>query len=414
VRGFARVTEIVERTRGMFPLTVRGGLVAALAALALSNVAYASLDFVVLALGYAALGLVGLSLVAVLIGAFALKMKVAPPTGEARLLTGRFLPTDFRLPSLRYLPLVEVDVELVSPRFDRRDDGQGEAVCARHRGVFPDVARDVVVRDAFGLAELRVRLRGGAFRALPHLGKLEPSVSLLSVSAGDEDAHPLGTMEGDRIELRRYVAGDPARFIHWKIFARTGELVVRVPEYAIKSADRVAVYFVAGEGDEASSAVTLALARTADLESRVVLGCDGTEEPIRSIEDAERAVVSSYGHRGPTGVDAFMRRVDAAGPAALVLVLPAIAGPWLGAAIDLVRTRPGGARVLIGVDGMERKGSSFVERVMFRTEAATSTTSGDEVAKVVKAVRASGAEVILIDRVSGRLLDDLLGRQRAA
>jgi hypothetical protein len=395
-------------------LTARGALVAALSALALSGVAYESLDFVVLTLAYAGLGLVGLCLLAVLIGAVVLKGKVAPPAGEARLLTGRFLPTDFTLPSLRLVPLLEIDVELMSPKFDRRDEGRGETVRARHRGVFEEVVRDVVVRDAFGLAEMRVRLRGGAFRALPHLGKLEPSIALLSVAAGDEHAHPLGTMEGDRIELRRYVAGDPARFIHWKIFARTGELVVRVPEYAIKSADRVAVYFVAGEGDEASSAVTLALARTADLGSRVVLGCDGTEEPIRSVEDAERAIERSYGHRGPTGVEAFMRHVDAAGPAAMVLVVPAVAGPWLGAAAELVRTRPGGARVLIGLDGMQPSESSFIERVMFRAEPSTSAASIEEVAKVVSALRRAGAEVISIDRPTGRMLDELVGGRRAA
>ena len=54
--------------------------------------------------------------------------------------------------------------------------------------------------------------------------------------------HPVvghGMLEdGDRIELRRYVPGDSARFIHWKVFGRTRKLMVRVPERALSRARR--------------------------------------------------------------------------------------------------------------------------------------------------------------------------------
>jgi hypothetical protein len=409
-----RVIEILGRLRGVFPLTTRGALIAALAAFALMRVAYESLDFVVLTLAYSALGLVGLGVLAVIVGAFVMKVKVAPPVGESRLLTDRFLPTEFGLPSTKLWPLLEVDAELTAPRFERREDDGRELVRATHRGLFAETVREIVVRDAFGLAELRFPLRGGGLYALPHLGKLEPSVALLSLSVGDDFAHPHGTPDGDRIELRRYVAGDPARYIHWKIFARSGELVVRMPEHAIKSADRVAIYFIAGEGDEPSSAVALALARSSDLESRVIFGCDGTNAPIRSVADAERAITQSHGHRGSPGAEAFMKRVDAQGPAALVLIVPAIPGPWLGAATELVRARPGGARILVGIDGMEDETSSFFERVMLRRDRSARATSSEGVAKVAATFRAAGAEVILLDRVSGRMLDALPRRRAAA
>ncbi len=417
VRGMVRVKRILGRLRGYFPLTLRGVLVAGVAGVALSEVAYRSLDFVVLTLAYAALGLVGLGLAVVLLAALVLRgRRAAAHLGESRLLTDRFMPTDFGLRRPRFVPLLEMDVALRSPRFERREEDGRELVRASHRGEFLEVERSLVLRDAFGLAEIELPFRGGALYALPHLGKLEATVAQLSMATGTDLAHPHGAPEGDRVELRRYVVGDPARYIHWKIYARSGELVVRMPEHAIERADRVAVYFVAGERDEASAALTLAIARSSDLADRVILGCDGAEaRRLRSIEEVERAVARSHGHRGGTEVVHFVREVDRSGPAALVLIVPPVGGPWLSSALEVVRGRPGGARILVGIDGMDVEKPSLIERVVFRSDdERPGAASPSEVRTVVSAFQAAGADVVVIDRTTGRALTEVPTRRKAA
>ena len=72
----------------------------------------------------------------------------------------------------------------------------------------------------------------------------------------------MGLEDGDRLELRRYTAGDPVRFMHWKVLSRTRKLMVRTPERALSVARRMAAFLIAGERDDASAAAArLALER---------------------------------------------------------------------------------------------------------------------------------------------------------
>ena len=131
------------------------------------------------------------------------------------------------------------------------------------RGRFERIERRVTVSDPFGLS--RVMLHFAEPRAvdvLPRLGGLRHLPSLSALASGDAMPHPMGLEDGDRIELRRYTAGDPARFIHWKVLSRTRKLMVRTPERALSVARRMAAFMIAGERDDASAAVArLALER---------------------------------------------------------------------------------------------------------------------------------------------------------
>ena len=86
----------------------------------------------------------------------------------------------------------------------------------------------------------------GPIEVLPHLGGIRRLPVLTSLTGGEEFPHPMGLEDGDRVELRRYVPGDSARFIHWKVFGRTRKLMVRVPERALSRARRTVAYLVAG------------------------------------------------------------------------------------------------------------------------------------------------------------------------
>ena len=76
--------------------------------------------------------------------------------------------------------------------------------------------------------------------ALPRLAGLSRMPALSSLASGDAAPHPMGLEDGDRLELRRYMPGDPARFIHWKVLSRTRRLMVRTPERALSLARRTA------------------------------------------------------------------------------------------------------------------------------------------------------------------------------
>jgi len=244
-RWLARVGAFARRLADLFPWTPLGLLVGGLSTLALWHYAYGKLDLVVLVLGYGAAALVALATAFTLSATIGVKWVlrrrrvVASEAREHAFETARFVPTDFLMPSFRFVPLVRLRWSWESPAdFDVTSEPElgraRERVRTRARGEHRGVARRVVIEDVFGLTRLAVRARDPEVRleVSPHAGKLGRLPRLLAFSGGSDWPHPMGVDEGDRMELRRYAPGDPARFIHWKIFGRTRKLVVRMPERA--------------------------------------------------------------------------------------------------------------------------------------------------------------------------------------
>jgi hypothetical protein len=405
-----------RRGADYFPLTPLGLMLGLGAAAALQYLAYAQLDLVWLVVGFAALGLLGLSVVAVAIGALWMKLatrararsEVARRTTE----TGAALPTGFEAPSLWFLPLVQITWTWEAPERARvsiasRRRRLREEVTLGERGQVRGVRRRIEVGDAFGLARLAIRQHDPVeLTVLPHTGKLGEAPVLVSLSGGDDRPHPMGVEDGDRVELRRYVPGDPARFIHWKVFGRTRRLMVRMPERALSPARRTVAYQVAGHDDDASAAAARVAAETGSFGADFRFGADGAPRETARIDEAVEMIVRSAQHRevGGRALEGFVRRVEQTGPASLIVFAPARPGPWLAPVVATLRPRFARSRVVIATDGIDAQPPEPLWRRLLTLPRLRAGTPARELEQVIAALSATRAEVIVLDRRTGRRL----------
>lgn len=403
----------VVRIRELFPFTVLGIAASALAAFALRALAFGELDLVALVLGWGVVGLIAASCLLVVVSAIvlALLLRRAPVGGAVRGETRMWIPTGSSFPTLRFVPLVGVDARIVEPigierRLEPVDGRYVEQIELERRGIHERLERRVTVGDVFGLA--RITLRHTELRTVfvqPHLGRLGTMPTLRSLATGDALAHPSGLPEGDRLDLRRYAPGDPARFIHWKIYGRTRKLVVRVPERAIAPSRRVVAYLVAGPGDEASAAAALAAVRFGAFGDDWTFGADASPRPTSDVDEATTYVVRSIGavEHGARDLDAFLRSVEREGPTSLVLFVPPRPGAWLDRVVSASRPRGTPLSVVIGVDAIDDVAPpNLVRRIL--TGAPAGVGARAELEAVRSRLASAGADVIVVERPTGRVL----------
>ncbi len=405
---WARVRRLAE----LFPWTPLGLALGFGAYAAVRLLARAQLDLVWLVVGYVGLGLALLSPLAVLLCALWLKLRGSlPHAGEALVLeTGTFAETGFALPLPWYLPLIQLRWDWVAPAGVRVEQRRArgalrEWVQAAERGRFERIERRLFVADPFGLSRVALRLpQTRALDVLPRLGGLRHLPSLRAFASGDAMPHPMGLEDGDRLELRRYAPGDPARFIHWKVLSRTRKLMVRTPERALSLARRTAAFLVAGERDDASAA-----AARLGLERRL-LGSDwtfGTDQELGGCSELGAALDAlmrsrAARARGGEGLWPFVQQVERQGPASLVVFAPSCPGAWLARVADVARRRK--LRVVIGVDGVYERARAPLWRRLLALPRAASGTAAAGLEQVVGTLAQAGAEVTVLDRGSGRPL----------
>ncbi len=400
----------------LFPLTPLGLLVVFASSVALIEIAIPEMDVVLVALGWVVLAIALVAMLAVVAGALRIYLAIRPYRGpeERSLETLRSLPTGFSTPGLLFVPFVQVFWEWERPDAQLDLDRHGfrlvEDAMLFARGYVEGVTRRVVVRDVFGLAKVGFRHRDpGRLTVMPSAGALREMPILISMSGGDDYPHPMGIEDGDRVELRRYAPGDPARFIHWKVFSRTRKLVVRRPERALTRARRVVSYLVAGPGDEASSAAARVAVEHGALGTEWVFGADGSHGEASDVAGGIERIVRSADakERGAEALRAFVERAEGSGPAALVLFVPAEPGPWVQRALDVVRSRANRTKVVIGVDGIEpERTRPWWSRAMLAAPPPRRVSSADALEEVVRAFAQAGIEAVVVDRTHGRRLGE--------
>ena len=284
-----------------------------------------------------------------------------------------------------------------------------ERVTLRRRGLYASVTRRLAVQDGFGLARITFRHRqGGPIEVLPHLGGIRRLPVLTSLTGGEEMPHPMGLEDGDRVELRRYVPGDSARFIHWKVFGRTRKLMVRVPERALSRARRTVAYLVAGPHDEPAAAAARAAIEEEALGTDWQFAADGSPEATSDRSEALHKVMGSSQHltESGSGMTRFLAEVDPQGPAALVVFAPPTMGPWLDQMRSVAARRHGRVRVVIAVDAVHQADPQPRWRRFFLRPLPVFGVERGDLERVGRALGQLRCEVVIIDRVSGRVLGD--------
>jgi hypothetical protein len=423
----ARLRVLGRRVADRFPWTLLGLLAVAVAALAL-GASYQMVDLTLLVVGWVTLGLVSLSTLVVLAGALLMGHRVRQrrrtrEEGERwlELETERPQPSGFELPRDGWIPLLQSDWELERPDdvdrlVEERLGQRVEKLVAHRRGERAGLRRRLRVRDAFRLAGLALRDEDSLkLRILPHTGKLTRLPVLTSFAGGEDWPHPMGVAEGDRTELRRYAPGDPARFIHWKVFARTKKLVVRMPERALTRARRTVAYLVTGAADEASAGAARVAIESVSLGEEWSFGADGHPEPTSAIAEALDAIVRSAATPvadGAAHLEPFLRRAEKRGPASLVVFVPAAPGPWLDRTVAALRPRAGRVRIVVGVDGLATAKPRSPLRRLFTEPERLGVARGEALDAVLSTLAPLRAEVLVLDRRSGRVLGE--AHRRAA
>jgi hypothetical protein len=391
--------------------------VALVAFVALFTFGYEKLDLVLLVLGYGGAGLLAISAVIVAVTALLLKLRLRRTlqTWSASVFeTERLSPTGFALPSLRWLPLVRVRWQWLAPPRAEVEAVHGgrrlrEQVVLYERGTFEVVTRQILVEDAFGLARVAFReQQAGLIEVLPHLGGIRRLPVLTSLTGGEDYPHPMGLEDGDRVELRRYVTGDPARFIHWKAFSRTRKLMVRMPERSLSRARRTVAYLVTGKHDEAAAATARAAIEEEALGSDWQFAADGSPEPTSDRAEALHKVMGSGQFQGDSGsgMRRFLAEVDRQGPAAVVVFAPPSGGAWIGEVAQLTRRRVGRVRVVIAIDAVEAARPRPRWQRWLLNPIAEPGVTRVELEQLGRALGQLQCEVVVIDRVTGRILGD--------
>lgn len=366
---------MVERLRvaaGLFPLTTTGFTALVLSTGALVFVGIQRVDHVLLVAGVAGLLLVFAALVLTVIGALwvhhAVRGASQPPI---RLVAGNPGPTGFTFAHPLFLPLLDVRWSVEAPDVGLRLVPRGRTLhehwIPARRGEPTDVHRVFRVGDAFGLCAVDLHFHTEAdVRVLPDEGSLRRVEVIQGLAAGDQIPHPEGAPVGDLQDMRQYGAGDPIRYVLWKVFAKSRTLMVRTPERALAPVTRTAAYLVAGPDDQAATGTAKTAVECGALGSEWVFGCDGTTGGITQSRDLLGLLLASADHpseRSGDGLASFLASFPDA--RRVVVFAPALPGPWVQRLLAVARHTP--LQVILCADHIEPGNAGFhVGRLVFR------------------------------------------------
>ena len=248
-----------------------------------------------------------------------------------------------RRPPMR--PLVEVnwrwlDPEPVEVSWSLEAGEAFEEFTFPRRGQVHSVEREFEIADVLGFACIRFRSKQ-ILRCdvLPTPQALDRSAFVTSFHTGEDLADLRGEPVGDRVDMRQYAAGDPPKLLLWKLYARTGKLMVRQSERAVSPTPRTCAYLVSGPQDEIAAGLMRSILESGLLGQGWRFGADGNQGHCSVVEEALTFLARSGNPGHSCGLAAFLEQASRDGFSGCLVILPSQPGAWMDAVRQAVPGR---------------------------------------------------------------------------
>lgn len=394
---FSVVKQAVSSLIGLFPLTAQGCITLLVAASALSIYGYGNMDLVVFALAVCALAILIFCLFCTVSFGVVMQRRIRreqdsqtshslKSSENIEVEAGYPNETGFKLRSTSLLPLVRIDWKIVYPdhvetrtRLDNSGQLLEEIIPAR-RCLTERMVRQFTISDVLGFCRFSWRLQqDNRCMALPQVSSVKSLPLLRSLTAEDGIPNPSGQPEGDRMEIRPYAPGDSVKNIMWKVYARTRQLNVRLPEKSVFHSKRTVAYLLSSPNDEAAAAVARVALQSAAFGEDWSFGADGTDSPCDDLATALQAVARSRAidQTHSYGLDRFLERAAGQSMAHCIVFAGAEYGEWLPELKSTIQHYRGQFSVVLATDGMvEENETALWRRLLLRDLPVKSDASG--------------------------------------
>ena len=416
---------------GLFPLTSQGLLTLTVSAWALRTFGYGSMDLVVFALTISALAIL-ISCLFCTIG-FGLFMQrrirreiTRPGTSDnVEIEVGYPNETGFSIPAATFPPLVTLSWKITFPDAieTRTRIGKHQRLCEevlpKKRCLTESLIREFSVQDVLGLCQLSWQLgQRVRCRALPQLQAIKQLPLLRSLTAEDGIPNPSGQPEGDRMEIRPYAPGDSVRNIMWKVYARSRQLNVRLPEHSVFQSKRTIAYLLTSDNDEAAAAVARVALQSGALGEDGAFGTDGYEKPVSDYAEALTAIAGSRGLTRPHtyGLDRFLDQAGSNQPTHCIVFAAAEQHVNLQNLRKTFSTHPGQCSLILATDSLqERPVPPWWQAFLLRRKILSETNSQKpgyqaELLDLLTEIGQQVESTVVIDRETGLGFDRFLNK----
>lgn len=344
---------------GYVPLAPAGLLVLIAASAAIYFRGLARLDLVALAAGIGVICILALAMITVVVVFFlsGRRLDALDQPSSLELVSGKEVFSGFSVPMWTFVPLLQwnwnvQDIE-ADTKVEYLEGRLREHLTCRRRGLLSALSRKFTLSDTLGLVSMSwTRTLNQSVRILPHPGKLDQPDILLSLVSGEDISDPRGDPTGDRVDMRQYQRGDPMKFILWKVYSRSGRVMVRVPERALAARPRACCYLLSGPLDEPSAAIARVLLEYRMLGEGWRFGADGRSAHTGATEEALNRVAESgnVSDTSTRGLVAFMAQAEQEGFGFCLILAPPGDADYAKSVLDAAARTQMHTDVWIGMD----------------------------------------------------------------
>jgi hypothetical protein len=237
------------------------------------------------------------------------------------------------------------------------------------------------------------------------------------MAEGDDLSDPYAEPKGDRVEMRQYAPGDPLRMVLWKVYARSGKMMVRTPERSVAERKRGCAYLVTSPKDDATAAAARVAIERGLLGDDWSFAADGVDREADNRDEAFEIIARS-GEARPEDraarLGAFLASREAEGYQFCLLFIPPDDAAWDAVAAQSAATATMRVQVLTAAgeivpdDAPPKTLTGRLARWLIKPQTSDGVTLTDVRARAA-AVRGLAQELIVVERSTGRSVSDILG-----